>query len=109
MNKLDLARYGLVDPTDPAVRGAAPAASRPTLTRTAAELTSLRDARIAFLWNGKSNGDILLSELERVLTETHHIHSLGQTAKISPNKAAPEGVLGEIAAGASLVFTGPGD
>jgi hypothetical protein len=109
MNQLDLARYGLVDPTDPAVRATGAAVGRPARTPDAAGLDALRDARVAFLWNGKSNGDILLSELERILAETHHVHSLGQTAKISPNKAAPEGMLGEIAAGASLVFTGPGD
>jgi hypothetical protein len=110
MNELDLAGYGLVDPTDPAIRGGAPAAARePAGAPSAAGYPPLRDARIEFFWNGKSNGDILLSTLERTLVEKHHIHSLGQSAKILPNTAAPEAMLAGIAARASLVFTGPGD
>jgi hypothetical protein len=109
MRELDLARYGLVDPTDPAIRGGAPAAAGAPAGPTADGYPRLRDAQIEFFWNGKSNGDILLSTLERTLTETYHIHSLGQSAKILPNTAAPEAMLAGIADRASLVFTGPGD
>jgi hypothetical protein len=108
MDELDLARYGLVDPTDPSLRSAA-AASTDRETPATGPLANLRSAEIEFLWNGKSNGDILMRTFEGWLTDSQHIHSLGVTAKLRPNTTAPAELLSDIAARASLVFTGPGD
>jgi hypothetical protein len=99
---MDLARHGLVDPTDPAL-------SRPATSRSTAAAGDLAGAEVAFLWNGKSNGDVLLSAFERLLVAAHDIRSLGVRAKLLPNTTAPEEIITGISAQASLVFTGPGD
>ncbi len=105
MDKLDWARYGLVDP-------------RPDATDSTGDTTAhglgvaadeLARAPIEFLWNGKSNGEVLLAELEQWLIDNTGITSLGQTAKLLPNTTAPQQLIIDLAARARMVVTGPGD
>ncbi len=106
MEPLDWARHGLVDPRAAAADAAGPASIG---SDAEAELLGLAGVPVEFLWNGKTNGEILLETIEQWLVERTGIRSLGQTAKLLPNTTAPDELVTEIVARASLVFTGPGD
>jgi hypothetical protein len=106
MEQLDWARYGLVDP-----RAIAEDAAWHSLADSSVDdqLLGLADTPVEFLWNGKTGGEVLLDTIEHWLVDNTHLRSLGQTAKLLPNTTAPDELITEIVARASLVFTGPGD
>ena len=70
---------------------------------------SLNGKTIGFLWNSKSNGDLLLRNLEAPMIEKYDISQLIIEKKNLPSSGAPYELLEELSAKCDLVVLAIGD
>ncbi len=70
---------------------------------------TLEGKRIGLLWNGKSNADVFLSEVEKLLVHTYHPASTRNWSKHNASATAFESLIEELAQGCDLVVNGIGD
>ncbi len=72
-------------------------------------LATLAGKRICFLWNSKSNGDVVAGMLLELLSQRHQLGGILIRAKpYLGNIASPE-ILDELASKCDAVITGVGD
>jgi hypothetical protein len=90
----------VLNPTAGPARGRSGIAARPT---------TLDDATIGVIWNGRAYGDRILSEALDLLKQRHRIREVVFREKPFLGNIAPEEILAEMAARANVVITGVGD
>ena len=90
----------VLNPTTGLARGRRVLAPRPT---------TLDDAAIGVIWNGRAYGDRIISEALDILKQRYRIGEVLFREKPFLGNIAPESILAEMAARARVVITGVGD
>ena len=70
---------------------------------------ALNGKTIGFLWNSKSNGDLLLRNLEAPVIEKYGVSQVIMEKKNLPSSRAPQELLEELSAKCHLVVLAIGD
>ena len=90
----------VLNPTTGPARGRRVLAPRPT---------TLDDAAIGVIWNGRAWGDRILSEALDILKQRYRVREVVFREKPFLGNIAPEEILADMAARAHVVITGVGD
>jgi hypothetical protein len=75
----------------------------------APRLTSLDDATLGVIWNGRAYGDKILAEVLSVLKKRHRIKEIVFRQKPFIGNVAPDEILTELSAKTNAIITGVGD
>lgn len=81
----------------------------PRTIRRAPRLTSLRGARLGFLFNQKTNNEALMDALAAAIGERAALAAAPKWRKSSVYRAAPQRMQKEILESCDALVAGPGD